>query len=264
MTIWSHMSWSEARTHRAGFYCDRKKRRNACLPPLLWAHVPRPPCPTCATHRTPSAYGRAGARSAAPPSWTGSSVHSPPTFPTHPLKGLKDHLHRAYGGRTTRSQAGPRASCHRRGRRLSTGTWHLASATAPLPRGTHTRHHLVHSRRIKKDDAGRCSSSRNCLASNDPFRGGASLTPPLPPPPRRPTDQQKPLPYLTSPDARAPPLHGEAAQLLMPRGVGSGAAATNPSGVRRRSPIPRRPIRRRGSSDPPREIRASPRLVLPR
>jgi hypothetical protein len=31
--------------------------------PTLCAHVPRPPCPTCDTRRTPSAYGRAGTRS---------------------------------------------------------------------------------------------------------------------------------------------------------------------------------------------------------
>ncbi|RCV27436.1 hypothetical protein SETIT_5G325000v2 [Setaria italica] len=48
---------------------------------------------------------------------------------------------------------------------------------------------------------------------------------PHPPPP----NQQKPLPYLTSPDARAPPLHGEAAQLLMPRGRRAEALADPPT-----------------------------------
>ncbi|PUZ54698.1 hypothetical protein GQ55_5G152200 [Panicum hallii var. hallii] len=108
-------------------------------------------------------------------------------------------------------------------------------------------------------------SSRNCLvlASNDPFRAGASILK-LASPPSFPPSASAPLPRAVSPAlpprrARAP--HGAAA-LLMPRGVGSGAAATNPSRVRRRSPIPRRPIRRRGSS--PARFGVSSRFVLPR
>jgi hypothetical protein len=144
----------------------------------------------------------------------------------------------------TRARGPHVMSCHRLGHRMSTAsTWHLASATTLLGAGS-TSHHLVHSplRLIKK----MTRSSRNCLQKrNDPFRARASSRLALTPPRRLPDHSVKP-PSL--PPRLAP--HGEEA-LLMPRGVGSDAAATTPSRLRWRSPT--RPIRRRCSSDPPRD-----------
>jgi hypothetical protein len=226
------MSWHDALTRAGGFLLRREEIKSLHCG-LTCRALPAPRAtPDVPLQRT----GGPGRDRAAPISWTGSSVHSPPTSQTHSLsKVSRTHLHRAYGGRTTRSQTGPRASCHRRGRRLSTGrTWHLASATAPLPRGAqppppstlsaHKKNITFSKKKKKKDDEGRSSSSRNCLASNDPFRAGASsLTLRLPPPPRRSPDQQKPIPPPPT-RARLPlPWRGGAAADASRRRIGRGS-----------------------------------------